>query len=263
MSLEVSDLNFSYGKKQILFDVSFRVKDGRLLCLLGPNGVGKSTLFKTILKILPEYTGNIYLDGIDTRELAPLEMAKYVAYIPQSNAPTFNYSVFDMVLMGTTAQLSSLAVPGKRQRELVEQTLEHLGISYLRDQGFSRISGGERQLALIARALVQEAKVLIMDEPTANLDYGNQIRVLEQVRRLAEEGYTIIQATHQPEQAFLFSDEVLAMKSGRVLAFGPPNEIINSEFIHELYNVQVDVQSIYDDRMRVCVPVAALRNRRR
>lgn len=261
MSLEVSNLNFSYGKKQILYDVSFAIESGHLTCLLGPNGVGKSTLFKSILKFLTEYTGNVYLDGKETRPLNMKEMSKLVAYIPQSNAPTFNYSVFDMVLMGTTSQLSALGTPGKKQKELAEEMLNRLGIYHLKNNGFARISGGERQLTLIARALVQQAKVLIMDEPTANLDYGNQIRVLEQVRRLAEEGFTIIQSTHQPDQAFLFADEVLALKSGRVKAFGKPTDVINAEFVKELYNVEVDVHSIYDDSMRVCVPVNALRKR--
>lgn len=259
MSLRVEKLNFSYGKRQILHDVSFDIQSGHLTCLLGPNGVGKSTLFKSILKILTTYTGKIYLDGKETRSLTMREMARLVAYIPQSNAPTFNYSVFDMVLMGTTSQLTVLGTPGKLQKELAEEMLNRLGIYHLRDSGFSRISGGERQLTLIARALVQQAKVLIMDEPTANLDYGNQIRVLEQVRKLSEEGFTIIQSTHQPDQAFLFADEVLALKNGRVQAFGKPKEVITSEFVNELYGVTVEVHSIYEDAMRVCVPVLALR----
>lgn len=260
MSLIVDGLSFSYeSTREILSNVSFQIKTGDLVCLLGPNGVGKSTLFRNILKILPGYTGTITIDGKDTESLSAEQMAKLVAYIPQSHAPTFNYSVTDMVLMGTTARLSAFSVPGKRQRELVEKTLDRLGISYLKDRGFANISGGERQLTLIARALVQEAKVLIMDEPTANLDYGNQIRVLEQVKNLAGEGYTILQATHQPDQAFLFADEVLALKDGRIIAQGSPKDIIDSDFVETLYNVRVDVQSLYDDRMRICVPVSALR----
>lgn len=261
MSLEVSNLNFSYGQRQILFDVSFSIEDGNLLCLLGPNGVGKSTLFKTILGILPNYTGDIVIDGQNTKNLSREKMARYIAYIPQSNAPTFNYSVFDMVLMGTNARLGAFGKPGLKEREQVEENLEKMGIAHLRNSGFAKISGGERQLALIARALVQDAKVMIMDEPTANLDYGNQIRVLEQVKKLAEEGCTIIQATHQPDQAFLFADQVLALKNGRVMAFGTPNQVIDTKFVEDLYRVKVDVQSLYEDKMRVCVPIQALRRK--
>lgn len=259
MSLEIRNLYFSFGEREILHDISCEIKSGDLVCVLGPNGVGKSTLFRNILRLLPEYEGIIRIDGKDTTNLSIREMAEMIAYIPQSHAPTFNYTVSDMVLMGTTTQVSYISTPGKRQRELVDFTLERLGIQDLRNRGFAHISGGERQLTLIARALVQETKVLIMDEPTANLDYGNQIKVLEQVKNLTGEGYTIIQATHQPDQAFLFADDVLALKDGRILAQGTPKKIITTSFVNELYNVQVDVQSLYDDRMRVCVPISALR----
>lgn len=261
MSIEVSNLCFSYGDRKILNDLSFSIKKGDLVCVLGPNGVGKSTMFRNILRLLPKYTGNIRIGGKDTANLGIAEMAKLIAYIPQSHAPVFNYSVFDMVLMGTTVKTSPISVPGRRQQELVEAALDRLGILALRNRGFTQISGGERQLTLIARALVQETKILIMDEPTANLDYGNQIKVLTQVKNLAGEGYTIMQATHQPDQAFLFADDVLALKDGEILAQGSPKEIIHGDLINVLYDVKVDVQSLYNDRMRVCVPITALRSR--
>lgn len=260
MSLTVRNVCFSYDRsRQVLKDVNFHIDDGKMVCLLGPNGVGKSTLFKVILRLLTGYEGEVQINEQGTGGLSIREMAQLIAYIPQSHTPTFNYTVFDMVLMGTTAGLSTLSSPGQRQKELVEEALERLGISHLKNRGFANISGGERQLALIARALVQETKVLIMDEPTANLDYGNATRVLEQIRHLAGRGYTILQATHQPDHAFLFADEVLALKDGTVIEQGKPNEIITSEFVEKLYGVKVDVQSLYEDRFRVCVPVAALR----
>lgn len=261
MSLSVSHLSFSYEEDHpVLSDLSFTIGDGRMVCLLGPNGAGKSTLFKTILRLLPNYEGEIFLDGVSTRGLSIAQMAHRIAYIPQSGAPTFNYTMFEMVLMGTTAGLSRLSSPGERQREMVKEAMQRLGIWHLADRGFARVSGGERQLALIARALVQETRVLIMDEPTANLDYGNAIRVLEQIRQLAGSGYTILQATHQPDQAFLFANEVLALKDGRILAQGSPREVIDSRLIETLYGVHVAVERLYDDRLRVLVPVSALRD---
>ncbi|SDB19776.1 ABC transporter ATP-binding protein [Eubacterium oxidoreducens] len=255
MSLKVEHLHFSYDqKRQVLKDINFEIEDGKLVCLLGPNGVGKSTLFKTILRLLPGYEGKIYLDGQDTSSLSVKDMARLVAYIPQSHEPTFNYTVYEMVLMGTTVGLSTFSSPGRRQKELVDEKLEMLGITKLRNRGFAQISGGERQLALIARALVQETKVLIMDEPTANLDYGNTIRVLEQIKGLTGSGYTILQATHQPDQAFLFADEVLAISQGTVLAKGNPKDVITPSFVDTLYQVKVDIQSLYNDEIRVCVP---------
>lgn len=262
MSLDAKHVSFSYtADRPVLKDVSFHIDDGRMVCLLGANGIGKSTLFKTILRILPDYKGEIFIDGKSTSHLSISEMAKVISYIPQSYPPTFNYSVFDMILMGTTAGLSFMGSPGKRECEIAQDSMDRLGISHLRERGFAEISGGERQLVLIARALAQETKVLIMDEPTANLDYGNSIRVLEQIRQLAGNGYTILQATHQPDQAFLFADEVLSLKDGVILAHGSPNNIITEEFIESLYGVHVEVQSLYNDRLRVCVPVTAIRDR--
>lgn len=181
-------------------------------------------------------------------------MAKLVAYIPQSHYPSFNFSVFDMVLMGTSIQVSNISSPGRKQIELAEIALERLGIAHLRDRGYTRISGGERQLVLMARALVQEAKVLILDEPTANLDFGNQVHVLTQIKSLAREGYTIIQSTHNPDQTFMFSDYVLALKGGEVLAQGTPAEIFSEKLIQTLYGVDVEMQSLYNGKAKICVP---------
>ena len=226
MSLEARHVSFSYdGKRSVLDDISFRIGDGQMVCLLGPNGVGKTTLFKIILRLLKGYTGSILIGGEDTAGLNTRQMARRIAYIPQSHAPTFNYTVREMVLMGTTSALGAYASPGEEQAELSEKVMRQLGIDHLKDRGFSRISGGERQLALIARALVQQTGVLIMDEPTANLDYGNATIVLEQIR-LAGGGYTILQATHRPDQAFLFADQVLAIYDGRSAGAGKPKDVI-------------------------------------
>jgi len=258
VSLKIEKVNFSYRDKKVLNDISFEVQKGRLACLLGANGVGKSTLFKNILKLLPDYQGEIRIDSVNTKKLGIKEMARLVAYIPQSHMPAFNFNVFDMVLMGTTIKTSPISKPGKKQQELVEQMLEKLGIAELKYRGFNQISGGERQLTLIARALVQEAKILLMDEPTANLDYGNQVKILNQMKALTEEGYTIIQSTHQPDQAFLYADEVVAMQNGCVLRQGSPREVIESDTIKQLYGIEVDIHSIYQDRMRVCIPTSVI-----
>ena len=256
MSIKVQNLDFAYDRKrQVLKDISFAIDDGKMVCLIGPNGVGKSTLFKTILGLIHCSNGKIYLDGEDTTNMSAAQIARKVAYIPQSSPVTFNYSVFEMVLMGTTAGMSMFAVPEKKERQTAEEAMEKLGISNLKNRGFSYISGGERQLALIARALCQQSKVLIMDEPTANLDYGNSTRVMQHIKELSLGGYTIIQATHQPDQAFMYADEVLAMKDGSIIAQGEPREIITKELIEELYGVQVEIESLYGDSLRVCVPM--------
>ncbi len=255
MSIEVKDLSFSYTTDRlILADVSFVAKDNQLLSVLGPNGVGKSTLFRCILGLLSGYKGTICINGHNIKGLDIRAMARLIAYIPQSHYPSFNFSVFDMVLMGTSIHVSTVSSPGKEQIRLVEYALERLGISHLKNRGYTQISGGEQQLVLMARALVQEAKVLILDEPTANLDFGNQVRVLTEIKSLAKEGYTIIQSTHNPDQTFLFSDTVMAIKDGKLLTIGTPAEIFTKQLIQTLYGVDVEMQSLCDGKARACVP---------
>ena len=254
MSIEVKHLSFSYGKRQVLKDVSFSVGKGRLLSVLGPNGVGKSTLFRCILGLLHGFQGEITVDGAVVSNLGARELARKVAYIPQSNYPAFQYSVFDMVLMGTTAQSRGFSPPGPKQEAAARDALERLDIGHLAGRSYTRLSGGERQLVLIARALAQQSPVLLMDEPTANLDYGNQIRVLTKVRALADAGYTIVQSTHNPEQSYLFSHQILAMKDGRVLAHGAPGDVMNEDLIRALYGIDAEVVPLRDGRMRVCIP---------
>lgn len=254
MGIEVKNLSFSYGDRPVLQDISFSVGEGELLSILGPNGVGKSTLFRCILGLLSGYTGEVLVDGINARSFSVREAAKHIAYIPQSSHPMFNYSVFDIVLMGRTSGLGSFRSPGKADREKCLRALEKIGISHLAGRCFHRLSGGEQQLVLIARALAQDAPILMLDEPTANLDYGNQLRVLEQVRKLAAEGYTVIQTTHNPEQSYLFSDRILAIQNGRVLTQGTPAEVLTAENMEELYQVEVEVVRLYEDRARICVP---------
>ncbi len=254
MSLQVKNLCFGYDSRPVLKNLSFEAEYGQLLSVLGPNGVGKSTLFRCILGLLKPQGGDCLIDGKSSLGLSAKELSQLIAYIPQSHYPTFNFSVFDMVLMGTTAQISAASVPGKRQIALAEQAMERLGVAHLKDRGYTNISGGERQLVLIARAMVQQAKILIMDEPSANLDYGNRTRVMQTVKTLTREGYAIIQSTHDPDQAFLYSDKVLAVYDGQVLACGSPKEVINSALISKLYGVDVEISSLHDDRVRVCVP---------
>ena len=259
MSIEVKDLCFSYGEREVLHGVSFKAEDGEFLSILGPNGVGKSTLFRCVLCLLRDYTGSITVEGRDAKTLSIREAAKLIAYIPQSSHPAFNYSVRDIVLMGTTSGLGTFSTPRKEDVRRVDEALEKIGISHLADRCFHRISGGERQLALIARALVQRSPVLMLDEPTASLDFGNQLLVLTQARELASEGYTVIQTTHNPEQSFMFSDRILAICGGEVLTEGRPRDVLTPDMMRRLYGVEVEVSSLFDDRVRVCTPASVVR----
>ena len=254
MRLRVDDLHFTYGSHEVLKGISFGGEDSGFVSLLGPNGAGKSTLFKCMLGLLEPSAGSVHICGRHIRNKPAAELSHRVAYIPQSHNPVFNFSVFDMVLMGTTAQLAPFASPGKEQERLAEEAMERIGIAHLRDRGCANISGGERQLALIARAIAQQAKILVMDEPSASLDYGNKLRVMETVKTLTHEGYTVIQSTHDPDQAYLYSDQILALYDGKILACGTPRETISSELISTLYGVDVEVCSMHRDDVRVCIP---------
>ena len=245
MSIDVRELSFAYGRRQVLRNVTFRAEPGQLVAVLGPNGAGKSTLFRCILGFLPRYRGDIALCGHALRSLDRRALARLAAYIPQTSAPVYNYTVRDTVLMGA----DPFHAPGRRQQEAADRALEQLGIQDLWDRGVNEISGGERQLALIARAMAQQARVLLMDEPTASLDYGNQLRVMQRVRALARQGYTILLSSHNPQQALLFSDRILALHDGVICADGAPEKVITPELLETLYSIKTRLAEAEEGRL--------------
>ena len=255
MSIQVDHLSFAYGQHQVLDDLTFDIPDGCLVNVLGPNGVGKSTLFRCILGLNQHFTGRVLVNGKDIRSLSIKERAREISYIPQSHAPVYDYEVLDVVLMATGSDLKMLSNPGCSQRRRAYEALERIGIEDFAHRMYTHISGGEQQLVLIARALAQNARTIVMDEPTSALDYGNTMRVLSCVRQLAREGLSIVQSTHNPDHAFLYADKTLVLKEGRIDAFGSPKDVITSELISGLYSIDVEVNSLYGDKVRVCVPV--------
>ncbi len=255
MSIEIDHLDFAYGKRPVLHDICLSIPDATLVNVLGPNGVGKSTLFRCILGLNARFAGTVLVNGKDIKKLSIRERAREISYIPQSHAPVYDYDVLDVVLMSTGADLGMLRSPGPRHRCRALDALERVGIAHLAERTYTQISGGEQQLVLIARALAQNAKTIIMDEPTSALDYGNTVRVLSCVKQLAREGMSIVQSTHQPDQAFLYSDKTLVLHEGRVCAFGDPKDVITDKLVSTIYNVDVEVNSLYGDKVRVCVPV--------
>ena len=253
MSVAIQNLYFSYGRDPVLRDVSFHADYGEFWSVLGPNGAGKSTLFRCILGLLRPTSGNILIDDASISSLSARQLARKIAYIPQSHNPVFNFPVLDMVLMGTTARLGSFESPKQKEIREAEDALKQLGIFHLRDRGYGNISGGERQLVLIARAIAQKAKILIMDEPSASLDFGNRLHLMQTVRALARDGYAVIQSTHDPDQAYQYSDRILALYCGGVLATGTPAEVVTEPIISGLYGTGVEVCSIRDDSIRICI----------
>ncbi len=256
MILTADHLSFSYHKTPVLRDVSFSLSQGQVLCVLGPNGVGKSTLFRCILGLQKGFGGQAALDGADVRQLSPRELARRIAYIPQFSAPVFRYTVLDTVLMGTTAQLNLLSSPGEAQERAALAALDRLGIAHLKDRTAETLSGGERQLVLIARAMAQNTPLLVMDEPTASLDYGNAIRVMEIVRSLASDGYGIMLSTHDPDQVLRSATHALILSDGCVRSFGPPETAVTAEVLSQVYGTPIQIASlpVGGTLQQVCVP---------
>jgi iron complex transport system ATP-binding protein len=260
MDLELQKLTCGYGREAVISEVSLMTRTGEVLCLLGPNGVGKTTLFKTILGFLKMLGGRISLDGEDIAAWSRKRLAKAVGYVPQAHIPPFPFKVADVVVMGRTAHLGPFATPSPHDQAIADAALERLHIDYLRDRIYTEISGGERQMVLIARALTQQPKLLILDEPTSNLDFGNQIRVLQQINELARQGLGVIMTSHFPDHAFLCASKVVIMQKGGLLTIGNPDEIVTEDYLRATYGVTVKIitDKLADGQdVRACVPLIA------
>lgn len=253
--LAVEDLSYGYARHVVGRHVSFDIGAGEVLCVLGRNGEGKSTLFKTILGLLPPHAGVVRVDGELIAAWSTRQRALTFGYVPQSGGASFPFTVAELVLMGRTAHRRAFSAPTAADREAAAEALSTIGIESLAQREWVRISGGERQLALVARALAQEPRILVLDEPTASLDFGNQVRVLDAIRGLAgTHGLSVLLSTHHPEQAFASADRVAVLAGGELLRIGSPAEVITAETLRMCYALDVAVLSVADDRYRVCVP---------
>ena len=217
MSIDVTSLSFSYGSREILHDLSFSIPDGCLVNVLGPNGVGKSTLFRCILGLSPHYSGTILVNGKDLRALSVRERAREISYIPQSHAPVYDYEVVDVVLMATGNDLKMLATPGEAQLQRAHEALARIGIEHLAHRTYTQISGGEQQLVLIARAIAQNARTIIMDEPTAVLTPQETEELFEQLILLRNSGHSIIFISHKLEEVKRICTRVTVLRHGYCL----------------------------------------------
>lgn len=236
--VELRDVRIGYSKhRSVGADISLCVWPQEVLCLLGPNGSGKSTLFKTLLGLLPSLAGQIEIMGKPLQAWTRQDVARQIAYVPQAHAAVFAFSVLEVVLMGRTACLSMFSSPSERDQQIACDCLEQVGMLHLVDRPYTQISGGERQLVLIARALAQQPRLLVMDEPTASLDFGNQLRVLSHIQALQQHGMGILLCTHQPEHALQIADRVALFKAGRLQAVGPTHQTMTAHYVAKLYDL--------------------------
>ena len=252
--LEAVDLAFGYPGRRVGGSVGLTLAEGEVTCLLGPNGSGKTTLIRTLLGFLPPQAGEVRLDGQPLRHWSDRERARRLAWVPQSVGLFFPYTARETVLMGRAARLGLFAQPGPADEEVALRSLKALGVEALAPRPLPELSGGERQLVLLARALAQEPRVLLMDEPTASLDLGNQMLVLGRIRVLAEAGLAVLFTTHQPDHAFLCADRVLLLHGGQLTASGPPAEVLTTERLSAAYGIEVRVLPMPEIGRPVCAP---------
>ena len=252
---EINNAEFSYnGTNKIFKDVDLSLENGDVLCILGPNGTGKSTLIKCMNGLLKLNSGDILFNKQSIHSMNKNDLAKVMGYIPQSHSSTFAFSVFDVVLMGRAPHLSLTSVPGEKDHKIAEEALESLGISYLTDKKYTEISGGERQMVLIARVLAQQPKILLLDEPTSHLDFGNQIRTLEVINKLSERGLSVIMTSHFPDHAFLSSNKVAIMNRGTIMEIGTPENVVTEDNMRQAYGIDVKILDV-DENRKACIPM--------
>jgi iron complex transport system ATP-binding protein len=255
--LDIDDLAFGYPGHLVGQGVSFSLTAGEVMCLLGPNGSGKTTLFRTVLRLVPPRGGRVAVDGESLASWSRARLARTFGYVPQAQLATFPFTVSEMVLMGRTAHLRAFSAPGPRDRAVADGVLAVLGIGDLADRPYTGVSGGERQLALIARALAQEPRIMVMDEPTASLDFGNRVRVLGEITRLARRGIAVVLSTHEPDHALRYADRVAVLHAGRLAALGAPNDVVTPSMLRSVYGVEVEILTVTGRDgvgARVCLP---------
>lgn len=257
MTLAARQLGFGFRDHAVGAGLSCTLAAGEVVCLLGPNGSGKSTLMRTLLGLQPPLGGTVLLDDRPLAAWNPIERARRLAYVPQAADSHFDFSLLEVVEMGRAAHRGVFASPSAKDREAALGALARLGVAHLAQRPIRGVSGGERQLALIARALATQAACVVMDEPTANLDYGNQARVLEEIARLKASGIGVLMSTHHPEQAFRVADRALLLREGTLIGEGPTSRVLTSATLSALYDRSIKVVSVSladGTERRVCVP---------
>jgi ABC-type cobalamin/Fe3+-siderophores transport system ATPase subunit len=259
MRLQITDVSVGYDKNHpVQRHVEFSVNSGEICCVLGPNGCGKTTLVRTILGMNPILAGSITLDGEDVTKWSAARVAEAMAYVAQKHDQPFPYAVKDVVMLGRISKVSGIGgQPSAEDYNIVENAMEEMGIRHLRDMPYSDISGGELQMVMFARALAQEPQMLILDEPTAALDYGNAVRVISKVRKLARMGYAVVMITHNPDHAFMTGANVALFTKAQPMKFGTAEQIITRANIKDAYGIGVKLVEFTHDNnfvMRMCAP---------
>jgi len=242
-AVQLEHVSFAYSDGLVLQDANLSIDEGELVGLIGPNGSGKTTLLKLISGVLYPSQGEIHLDGLSLKRLKRKKVAQRVAMVPQQFHMPFAFRVEEVVMLGRTPFLRMLSERGEKEMDIVSQAIEVVGIKPLAQRFFNELSGGERQKVILAMALAQQPRLLLLDEPTAHLDISHQVEILQLVRSLNEEqGTTIIAAMHDLNLASLYFQRLIMLKEGRIFADGTPREVLTPHLIQEVFSASVQVQ---------------------
>ena len=255
MIYELKNLTFSYGneEKKVLDNAELTLGEGEVLCILGPNGAGKTTLLNCMAGLLKPQSGSISLCGENLEKMSPREIAQKIGCVPQLHTPSFDYKVKDFVLMGAAPHIGVFSRPSAEEENLCMEVLKTMKLEHLAEKSYMEISGGERQQLLIARSIVQKPKAVLFDEPTAHLDYGNQHRVLKHVRKMADEGYSVVITTHNPDHALLLGDKAAIVDRNGKITQGSSTEIITEERLCEVYDINLKLMWIEELGRTACL----------
>ncbi len=237
--LSTHQLAIGYPRRTIARDISFNVSSGEVIAVLGPNGCGKTTLFRTLLGISPAISGEVQLNGKSIQHMPANTIARSIAYVPQINGGTFDFSVVEIVEMARVSHIAWHASPSKYDRECAIDALDKVGMADFRDRHFVELSGGERQLVMIARALASQANIILMDEPTASLDFGNQLRVRDTINMLQTQSVSILFTTHHPDEALQCATRTIAIDRHGAVREGITSELLTADFVAQLYGVSI------------------------
>lgn len=257
--LEVKNATFAYENSENIFEgVNLTVDKGDVICILGSNGCGKTTLMKCMNRLHELKDGAVYINGENIKTMDQRTVARNIGYIPQGHVSTFAFSVFDVVLMGRTPHLDYLDSPGKEDKLITEEALKKFGIYHLKNKPYTSLSGGEQQLVFFARVITQQPQILLLDEPTSHLDFGNQLKTLKIISKLSQEGIAIVMTSHYPDHAFISANKVALMKDQGFLGIDTPNNIITTENMESVYGIHVEIMEISSNR-KICVPIETIK----
>ncbi|MDT2849022.1 ABC transporter ATP-binding protein [Vagococcus carniphilus] len=261
MKLEVKNLSFAYPKSAPTFsNVNFDLHSGESLVILGPNGAGKSTLLNCLVNLLTPVSGTVKINDAEVHRMDPKEVAQEMGYVQQQLLSVFSYSVRDYVVMGRAPYLGMFSQPRKEDYEKVDQLLEEFGLSQFANHSYADLSGGQMQRVAIIRTLIQTPSIILLDEPTAHLDVGNQYKTVEKIKELKKQGYAVIMTTHNPDHALILDDKTGILEASGRFTFGEAKDVINEKMLNELYQCDLSLKEVPELNHQICVYMGGKNN---